>query len=98
MEKNDTIYTKTMAKVYVSQGHFENAARVYQHLLEKNPNQTDIRALYEGVKKTIESNRFEKKEKLGRLLEQWLNLLVRQGSLNQLKTRIDAIHTQSRRR
>ncbi len=98
MENNDPFYTKTMAGVYAGQGHYENAARIYRHLLEKDPDKEDIRMLYEDMLDKIAVNRTESKAKLGRLIEEWLDLLVRQKNLKQLKSKMDTITTRSRRR
>jgi len=35
-------YTKTLAKLYADQGHFDKAIEIYQHLVKKFPEREDI--------------------------------------------------------
>ena len=43
MSQEVNIYTETMAKVYADQGHWEKAAEIYHHLVQKDPERHDLR-------------------------------------------------------
>ncbi len=82
MNKDDVFYTKTMAKVYADQGQLEKAVEIYLYLLKKEPGRQD---LIDAISE-IDKKRFEKNpERLGDLLNIWLDLLLRHGRLQQLK-------------
>ena len=82
MIEDDVFYTKTMAKVYNDQGKFEEAARIYQYLLKREPNRQDlIDALSE-----LEKKRFENRlERLFSLFSQWVDLLLKSDGLQKLE-------------
>lgn len=82
MIEGDAFYTKTMAKVYEDQGKYEKAARIYQYLLNREPDRQDlIDALSELEKKRIENNL----EGLVHLFIQWIDLLITSNGLKKLK-------------
>ena len=82
MIEDDVFYTKTMAKVYEDQGKFEQAARIYQFLLNREPDRKDLSdALLQLEKKRLASNC----EGLVHLFIQWIDLLATANKLKKLK-------------
>jgi intein/homing endonuclease len=71
-----------MAKVYAEQGNLGKAVEIYKYLLEKEPGRQDlVEALSEIKKKDFNKNR----ENLSRLLNEWINLLLKYNSMQKLK-------------
>ena len=82
MIEDDVFYTKTMAKVYHNQGKFEEASRIYQYLLKREPDRQDlIDALSDLEKKRFENNL----ERLINLFSKWVDLLLKSDGLQKLK-------------
>lgn len=85
MISDDIFYTKTMAKVYADQGQLDQAAKIYRHLLQKNPERQDlIEALSEIDKKLFNKD----PGGLSELFNTWMELLFiynRLQKLNKLK-------------
>ncbi len=42
-------WTKTMAELYVSQGHLNDALEIYEYLLAKDPGNTEIKSRIEQL-------------------------------------------------
>ena len=71
-----------MAKVYEDQDKFDEAARIYQYLLKREPNRQDLmEALSELEKKRFENNF----ERLFNLFSKWVDLLLKSDELQKLK-------------
>lgn len=74
----DQMITKTLAEIYLQQGHFEKAYEIFKALLEKNPSDLELQErLNELSEKLTHSPPWvnppihSKEEKI-RLLERWL--------------------------
>ena len=91
MEENGDIYTVTMAKVYASQGHWEKAIEIYQHLLKDNPDRDDlVMALADLEKKKAGANGTagatgRKFEDLAPLCREWIDLMLKHNRMQKLK-------------
>jgi tetratricopeptide (TPR) repeat protein len=74
----DRLVTRTLAEIYLQQGHFQEAYEMFKALLEKDPSNKEIqeklRELIEKLKTspTALPPGFSKSEKI-RLLERWLS-------------------------
>jgi len=74
----DRLVTKTLAEIYLQQGHFQEAYEMFKALLEKDPSNKEIqeklRELTEKLRTspTAHPPASPKGEKL-RLLERWLS-------------------------
>ena len=78
----DLIYTATMAKIYTSQGDYSKAVRIYRHLIERDPDNTELlRALGEVEKNIIAGSTGE----FGRLLGRWIDLMLNYHNLRKLR-------------
>lgn len=85
MSENIAFYTKTMAKVYIDQGHLKKAAEIYQYLLKITPDKPDlVRALFD-LEEQITKNRQNNTSRLVNLFSQWIGLVHRYKQLKQLK-------------
>ena len=85
MEKETDFYTATMAKVYADQGHWDEAAEIYRHLLKREPERSDyLEALAEAERKIVSSGK-EPSEDLTPLFHQWLDLMLRYKNLQKLR-------------
>jgi len=85
MNQEVDIYTETMAKVYADQGHWQKAAKIYRHLLSKDPLRQDlVDALARAEKKMTESKpRYP--EQLLPLFQEWIELLFKKEKLQKLQ-------------
>ncbi|HJO61482.1 MAG: hypothetical protein QF888_08895 [Desulfobacterales bacterium] len=85
MSGDNDFYTKTMAKVYIDQGHLKKAAEIYQYLLKITPDKPDlVRALFD-LEEQITENRQNNSAKLVNLFSQWIDLVHRYKQLQRLK-------------
>lgn len=75
MSKNPAIYTRTMAKVFTQQGHYDRAIEVYHYLLKQNPDQPDvIDAIKDAEQQQLQRSKADCKE-LSVLVSEWIELL-----------------------
>lgn len=73
----DRIMTKTLAEIYIQQGHFEEAYEILKALSEKDPSDMEIQKLMELSEKLKRSSPLTDQsirttEEKIRLLERWL--------------------------
>lgn len=79
---DDIFYTATMAKVYTAQGDFSRAAKIYRHLLVKDPHREEwLAALNAAEKRLRETGR----HRISGLLNLWLDLMLRHRRLQLLQ-------------
>jgi tetratricopeptide (TPR) repeat protein len=74
----DRMATKTLAEIYIQQGHFQEAYEIFKALAEKDPNNMEIKLRLEELRKQLtpssplpHSLPRSKEEKI-RFLERWL--------------------------
>jgi hypothetical protein len=79
------IRTATMARIYVQQGHYQQAADIYRHLLELDPTRKDIAAALEEVRSMQGAQTGSGKKEFTPLLRQWIRLAVRCRQLRHLQ-------------
>jgi DNA-binding SARP family transcriptional activator len=85
MSNDPEIYTRTMAKVYAQQGHFDRAVAIYRHLLAEAPyDESLVKALADAETQLLAQQETQK-EDLVRLTRQWLRLLESRKRLERLK-------------
>lgn len=77
-------YTRTMATVYTDQGHFDRAAQIYRHLLQKEPDRQDLRAALSDVEHKLAEKNKKQLADLTPLFEEWIDLLLRYNHLQKL--------------
>ena len=82
MIEDDVFYTKTMAKVYEDQGQYEKAARIYRHLLNREPNRKDISDALDELEKKRSSGNWDG---LIHLFVEWIDLLITSNEIKRLK-------------
>lgn len=74
----DRIMTKTLAEIYIQQGHFEEASEILKALSEKDPSDMEIQKrlmeLSEKLKRSspLTDQSIRTAEEKIRLLERWL--------------------------
>lgn len=74
----DRIMTKTLAEIYIQQGHFEEASEILKALSEKDPSDMEIQKrlmeLSEKLKRSspLTDQSMRTTEEKIRLLERWL--------------------------
>jgi len=64
MIQNKELYTAAMAKAYADQGYLEEAAKIYKHLVEQEPDLQDIAEAYSRIKEQI-AKKHEAKTDIG---------------------------------
>jgi pentatricopeptide repeat protein len=88
MEPNGDVTTVTMARVYASQGHWEKAIEIYQHLLKKEPDRKDLAEALADLNNRmagVAGTEGKKLEDLIPLYREWIDLLFRHDRLQKLK-------------
>jgi tetratricopeptide (TPR) repeat protein len=74
----DRMATKTLAEIYLQQGHVQEAYEIYKALIEKDPNNTEIKLRLEELSKQLYPSSLlphsppRSKEERIRFLERWL--------------------------
>jgi hypothetical protein len=85
MKPEVDIYTKTMARVFASQGHWEKVAEIYRHLLAKEPEQLEFADALAEAEKKIDERRRNNPTHLISLFSEWFELLFKVEALQKLK-------------
>ena len=67
----DHMTTKTLAEIYLQQGHLQEAYEIYKTLAEKDPLDAEIQKRLEELTEKLHPSPLSREEKI-RHLEQWL--------------------------
>jgi len=78
-------YTHTMAKVYADQGHYEEAGKIYRHLLEKDPGQPELKEALAEIEMILSQTPSPSTQKLVPLFREWIALAFKYRNLQKLK-------------
>ena len=84
MIEDDVFYTKTMAKVYADQGHWEKAAEVYRYLLNQEPNRQDLKDALCEVESIGSDSKKRISENLIVLFAEWIELMLGYNKISKL--------------
>jgi len=85
MPTEPEFYTQTMAKVYADQGHYEEAAEIYRHLLEKDPGQPELKEALAEIEMILSQTPSPTAKKLVPLFREWIDLAFKYRNLKKLK-------------
>ncbi|MCF8080056.1 MAG: tetratricopeptide repeat protein [Desulfobacterales bacterium] len=85
METTPEFYTRTMAKVYADQGHYDKAAEIYRHLVEKEPHRYELKAELADLEMILAQIGTGPARDLTPLFRQWFDLIGRYNSVQRLK-------------
>jgi len=85
MVEASDLNTVTMAKIYVRQGLYDNAAEIYNKLLKKNPDRHDVSDALLELEKMKEASEKELKKSLVPLFSKWFDLALCNNRLQLLK-------------
>jgi pentatricopeptide repeat protein len=86
MDRMDTeFFTATMARVYAEQGHYEKAAEIYRHLLEREPDRREFLEAIADIEKKRKDQGPKTDSDLVPLIRKWIRLLLRYRQIRQLK-------------
>lgn len=78
MSPEEPFYTETLAKIYFAQGKFQEAARIYGHLLRGNPEHRHLIPVFlEAERKALEQKARDVTLKLSRWIRLVSNLRTR---------------------
>jgi len=74
----EPLATKTLAEIYLQQGHFQEAYDIFKILLEKDPNNKELKEKLKELNEKLNLSpsslpRVPPKEEKLRLLERWLS-------------------------
>ncbi len=84
MIEETPFYTRTLAKLYVRQGHYDQAVQIYKHLLNENPGDTGlVRSLNEIEIKLKAIEKSGNRQSVD-LFCRWIDLLNRNSCLKKL--------------
>ncbi len=78
-------YTKTLAKLYADQGHYDKAIEVYQHLIKQFPAREDILDDFSDLKVKIQRIKTSNEPELAVLFRQWFDLLIKYKQIHDIK-------------
>jgi len=80
------IKTLELARIYESQGYYKDAHEIYS-FIDSQGTTNDIRAGLMRMEKRMkdEGHRFHPEEKISRLFEEWLMLMVLKHQLNNFR-------------
>jgi len=78
-------YTKTLAKLYADQGHFDKAIEIYQHLVKKFPEREDILDDFSDLKIKMQRIKISNEPELAVLFKQWIELLAKYKQVNAIQ-------------
>jgi hypothetical protein len=89
MSSNDpVIFTRTMARVYAQQGHYDQAVMIYRHLLAESPHdETLIKALADAEAQLAAQQKTQRRD-LVHLTRRWIRLLQARKDVERLKKTI----------
>ena len=74
-----------MATILANQGHYDKAAEIYRHLLQKDPSRKDIAVALTEIEKKQSGRKHSGTGNLDVLVEEWLTLILRYQRLQNLK-------------
>jgi predicted Zn-dependent protease len=82
----DRLITKTLAEIYLQQGHLQEAYDIYKTLAEKDPSDAEIQKRLEELREKLDPSAvssflspLSREEKI-RYLEKWLSNIRKQRS------------------
>ncbi|HUL32199.1 MAG TPA: tetratricopeptide repeat protein [Thermodesulfobacteriota bacterium] len=68
--------TKTLAEIYLQQGHLQQAYEIYKALAEKDPSDMEVKKRLEELEEKLHPSPLSREEKI-RHLEKWLTNIRR---------------------
>ena len=77
--------TLTMARIQEDQENWSQAAVIYRHLLQNDPADENIQAALVRVESKMRTDPESKPDGLVQDFERWLDLVLRQKKISQLK-------------
>lgn len=83
-DTDKTFYTVTMARVYVNQGRYDAAARIYRYLLDRTPDRTDLQQALNAVLAMMPDAPAQWKD-ISDLVARWVRLMLRCSALRRLQ-------------
>lgn len=84
MNPDIDIYTETMARVYVQQGHWSRAVEIYRQLVQQAPQRQDLVLALAEAEKKLEGLGNKKSARLVPLFQQWIALMLKYEKLKKL--------------
>ncbi|CAB5084548.1 hypothetical protein D3OALGA1CA_1412 [Olavius algarvensis associated proteobacterium Delta 3] len=85
MPTEPEFYTQTMAKVYAEQGHYQEAAEIYRHLLGKEPDRPELKEALAELDMILSEMPGQTTQKLVPLFREWIDLAFKYRNLQKLK-------------
>ncbi|PIP36982.1 MAG: hypothetical protein COX19_17880 [Desulfobacterales bacterium CG23_combo_of_CG06-09_8_20_14_all_51_8] len=70
-------YTRTLARLYADQGHYDKALEVYRHLMKQFPDRRDISEGFSDLKERIQRIQTSNEPELAPLFREWFDLLIK---------------------
>lgn len=78
-------YTKSLAKLYADQGHYEKAIEIYKHLMKKFPEREDIIDDFSDLKIKMQRIKISNEPELAVLFQQWFDLIAKYKQINAIQ-------------
>jgi tetratricopeptide (TPR) repeat protein len=74
MITDKSLFTQTLARVYAEQGHFDEAAKIYRHLLEICPDRSEYIEAFQQIENRLVANGLQSDKYLVDLISSWVDL------------------------
>ncbi len=84
MSKDPAIFTRTMAKVFTQQGHYDKAEDIYRYLLTEMPDHPDLLKELEAVEKLSGERTMDYVKELSQLVSEWIELMQKYRLIRKL--------------
>jgi hypothetical protein len=84
IDSDETFYTATMARLHTDQGRYEEAAKIYRYLLEKEPERIDLQTDLNAVLEKQQQAKMNW-EDVRPTVEQWVGLVLGLDALGRLR-------------
>lgn len=88
IDGDKTFYTATMARVYVRQGQYDAAARIYRYLLEQSPAREDLQQELSSVLSMTSAGGSHGRVRI-ELVQCWVRWVLRYQAMRRLQTITD---------
>jgi hypothetical protein len=78
-------YTLTMARLLAEQGHWQEAADIYRHLVRENPGREELSAALAEAERRLREPSPKTAADLAPLFEEWIGLVFKAQRMRRLR-------------
>ena len=74
MITDKSLFTQTLARIYAEQGHFQQAAHIYRHLLKTWPDRPEYLEAFQRIEDQLAADGLNLNQDLIGLISTWVDL------------------------